>query len=190
MTWGELGTGNLTNSQPEFVKSVRKQEFEQAMLKLGFFYHSLGFADLGLSFVNLEVISTNILEVIRLQNLAAVFSFAPDEYSWGFDHPDHTVSGQATRVAAASADVANFHPEIEVVSERPELYWRVTDKKRATHALGLSKKSRQRRDRYLEANYPSQFTKDSQQNWSGIFDRINQTKKRKSKQKEYYLRIR
>ena len=190
MTLGELGTGNLSDPTPEFVKAVRKQEFELAMSNLGFSYQLLGLADLDLSFVDLEVIVTDILKVIRSKNLAAVFSFAPDEYSWGFDHPDHTVSGQATRIAAAAADVANFHPEIAVSGSRPELYLRVTDNRRATHVLGVPKKSRQRRNEYLKTNYPSQFAGDSEQNWSGIFDRINQTQKKPNKQKEYYLRIR
>lgn len=201
LTLGELGTVASSSGSsygapasetltPSAVAQIRQVEFERAMVELGADYQILGFGDFALSTMPFRNLALPLLNVLRSQDLAAVFSFHPFEITPGFDHPDHNLAGEATRFAASGQDITNLkvgplpdgQPAAPVTTTRPELYFWTTDENKATHRLKLGQKSARRRRDYLSKNYPSQFPSRTKRRWGTIFDRLGN--------QEYYQRVR
>ncbi len=169
---------------------IRGAEFAQAMAELGFSFDVLAFPDLHLSFMEFKELALPVLALLRSQNFAAVFSFSPSEYTWVFDHPDHTRIGEATRFAAMATNVTHFQPELVAPQERPELYLRTTNKQLATHTVSLTHNASGRRDEYLVRNYPTQFQEENKEEWVEVFNSANPVSKKTGNYTEYYQRIR
>lgn len=172
------------------MAQVRSAEFARAMGELGFGFEILAFRDLSLSFMEFKELTQPLLTLLRLYEFAAIFSFSPSEYTWVFDHPDHTKIGEATRFVAMAANVAHFQPELDAPQERPELYLRTTNKRNATHSVPLTSKASSRRDEYLVRNYASQFQEENKQEWVEVFNSANPVSKKTGNSTEYYQRIR
>lgn len=178
------------------MKDIRQAEFKKATELRSIKTEILDLGDLQLTTYPFEELLYKLLEVTRRIHPAALFAFHPYEITPNFDHPDHNVSGRLALHAGAIADVAHKYPEISAVTSRPELYLWTTRKDLATHKIELEKKARYRRNEYLVEYYPSQFSLETQPEWSQIFDRINtdQAKKKKnnmqSKYREYWIKVR
>ncbi len=196
LTLGELGIPQGADITPEQMKGIRQAEFTKATESRKIMTEILDIGDLQLTTHPFEELLCKLLEVIRRINPAALFTFHPYEVTPAFDHPDHNVSGKLVLHAGAVADVAYKYPEISALHFRPELYLWTTRKDLATHRINLEKQARYRRNQYLVDYYPSQFSKQTQPEWSQIFDRINtdQAKKKKnnkkSKYREYWMKVR
>ncbi len=191
MTLGDLGSvDGQTELNPSEVAEIRKKEFAQAMTSLGIAYEVMGFGDFSLSTMPFRNIALPLLNLLRAKDLGAIFTFHPYEITPNFDHPDHNLTGEATRFAAAGQDVKNLKTgplsddqvEVSATVDRPELYFWTTNESQSTHQLKIGKKSRQRRRNYLSENYPSQFPRQTQKRWGTIFDSFGK--------KEYYQQVR
>lgn len=174
LTLGELGISaeRAGETTPQEMAGIRKVEFGRSAQALRFTAVAAEFPDMGLSFIALEKVVEFVITQIRGSNTAAVFSFTPDEYMLYFDHPDHTLAGQAARIAATAADVGHFLPETPALARRPELYLRTTHVDRATQALPISESARLRRASHLIDHYPSQFSAEKRHEWEGLFDEV------------------
>lgn len=198
MTLGELGS---IDGKPDLssnsVKEVRLAEFQQAMDSLGANYENMGYEDFGLSTLPFSDIAIPLMNVLRKNDFGAVFSFHPYEITPVFDHPDHNMTGLATRFAAAGQDVNNFEvgkyiSDADVypaTDNRPELYLWTTDSTQANKKIKLTKKSLNNRNDYLINNYGSQFPRKSKSRWGKIFDKITHKGLFKGHQ-EYYQQVR
>lgn len=162
----------MTNVTPTTMRDIRAKEFENAAHHLGVQTHTLGFPDLGLSFLPRETLVRQTLTAVRQKKFDVLFSFHPAEITPMFDHPDHVLVGDITRFVGAAADVAHFMPDVPAMDERPSLYLWTTDTNQATHQLPMSDKTREKRTEYLATWYPSQFSWETKTAWSGIFDHI------------------
>jgi len=198
MTLGELGS---VEDKPEItqgeVKEVRLGEFQEAMASIGVDYQSMDYDDFGLSTIPLENIVVPLINILRKNDFGAVFSFHPYEITQDFDHPDHNLTGLATRFAASAQDVKNFNVRqylgdediTQETDSRPELYLWTTDSNQANKKIKLTRESRNRRNNYLVNNYGSQFPSKSKTRWGKIFDRITDKGIFKGHQ-EYYQQVR
>jgi LmbE family N-acetylglucosaminyl deacetylase len=188
---GDLGSiDGQPDLSPAKVAEVRRQEFTKAMTSLGIAYEVFEFGDFSLSTMPFRNIALPLLNSLREKDLAAVFTFHPYEITPNFDHPDHNLTGEATRFAASGQDVKNLKvgsladgkTEFPATTDRPELYFWTTNEDQATHQLKIGKKSSRRRQKYLSENYPSQFPRQTKKRWGTIFDRFGK--------KEYYQQVR
>jgi len=176
MTLGQKGNlAGVKKSQltDELVAKERQKEFINAMSALGMSYAILPFVDHQLRYVSPEEMDRGVLRILRTHSFAAVFSFSPDILLEDFDHVDHNVTGQVTKVAAGAVNVSRFMPDLQPVPDkRPELWLLTDDHNRATHTVPLTPEQEKARLDYLHFYYPSQFPTEDTAQHAEIFAKL------------------
>lgn len=172
MTLGEMGIQkHMSGIQPDQMREIRKQEFQQAMRYFRSEGIPLDAGDLRLHTYDDALIAT-VLKPVREGKFGVIFSFNPEPTPY-VDHPDHDKTGHISRFVGATADVVHFHPEIPAMTERPNLFLLTNQVERATHMLPVSWATKQHRLSYLEGFYPSQFPVESIAPSGVIFERLS-----------------
>lgn len=167
-THGELGIQeHMKGTTPEQMAQIRADEFKNAMTHLGVKSYILrGFEDSKLP-RDQWALNQAILAIVQRENPDSVDSFFEYEISDYYDHLDHNAVGQTVRYASQMA--ASGKNKLE---RRPQLSLWTTNIFFANTYLRVSEKTREWRNNYLAQFYPSQFPKESMDQWSQYFDSI------------------
>lgn len=168
LTAGEFGIAADSPLTPEEMALIRRKEAEQAAYSLGASVIIMSFPDSGLSFIPLEKLVEAVMPIIREHEADGIFSFDPFVTADLIDHPDHNVAGQVARYSAM-ADVKYFLPESKALQKRPQLYL-LTRPNEENHTLPHTAELDQRRVKYMEKHYPSQFRPEKREEWVTFFD--------------------
>lgn len=191
---GENGKADGQPMEPGMLGRLRTEEFLDSASALGVRARILdpAFPDSSMT-GHEEELTRAISREIRREDYGVVFTFAPEERTWMFDHRDHHIVGAATMAAAETADMpleslASTPPR----TSRPNLYgWTTNPHASAEHqieSIPIDEQSVREREHFLSTHYPSQFPKETMSQWSTIFQEI--TKGPLDKQRQLYIQIR
>ncbi|MBI2465543.1 PIG-L family deacetylase [Candidatus Shapirobacteria bacterium] len=92
----------LTRGEKGKNPELRVGEFKKAMTWWGFDFTILNFPDRELSFLPIKEIVLETTKIIDRQMITSLMSFSPFEQTVGFDHPDHNVAGEVTRLVSVA----------------------------------------------------------------------------------------
>lgn len=152
----------------------RKKEFYDATRSFGGTSIIFDFPDTKLSELwtkKQKKLIEPVLEIIRKKHFGAIFSFHPFETTFGFDHPDHNITGLIASHVGTFSNVSHSYAHLPVYrEERPNLFYWTSALYMANRVLKLTEEDRKKRNEYLKINYSSQFSSDGK--WHTIFDRI------------------
>ena len=90
----------LTKGEKGNNPEKRISEFEIAMGWWGFDYKIFDFPDLELAYVPLKKMVDKVKSVVDENKITDLVSFSPFELTDGFDHPDHNMAGEVTRLVS------------------------------------------------------------------------------------------
>ncbi len=76
------------------------REFRRAMAWWGFEYKIFSFPDRELAYFPLKTMATDISNYVEEVGVTTLMSFSPQELTFGFDHPDHNVTGAVTQLVS------------------------------------------------------------------------------------------
>ncbi|MBP9817543.1 PIG-L family deacetylase [Candidatus Shapirobacteria bacterium] len=90
----------LTKGEKGKNPKKRVGELGVAMNSWGFDYKILNFPDLELAYVPLKKMVDKVRNIVDKNKITDLVSFSPFELTYGFDHPDHNIAGEVTRLVS------------------------------------------------------------------------------------------
>ncbi len=191
LTLGEHGKFDGQTVTPGALKETRRAEFMDAAVNLGVrgvVYEPL-FPDGGLADTQHDV-DEAVTRFVRAGQYDVLFSFAPGERTYAFDHRDHHAVAAATVKASETADMPTVYPDAPPLSYRPGLMgWTTNPHIGARHQLfeiPLSDKDMKKRGDFLREHYPSQFSQRSRGFWEPIFERVSRGDTKRSHRQLFF----
>jgi LmbE family N-acetylglucosaminyl deacetylase len=178
-TLGEKGKNDGQQLPPKEMAALREREFTAAMEALG-----VDGVVLDPAMPDGEITSRQdelnraVTKFVRDGEYDVIFSFAPGERTFMFDHDDHHAVSAASVIASEKADVPGLFIESSTpLGFRPSLLgWTTNPAMGARHQLfevSLSDDSIAERNSFLAEYYPSQFPDNKRRSWEPVFDRIS-----------------
>lgn len=178
LTLGENGKNDGKTESPEDLKEIRRNEFMNAIRSLGAsgVVYEPNFSDSGLT-EQQQAVDRAVTRFVREGRFDVLFSFAPGERTYMFDHRDHHAVSQSVVKASETADMPTVYPDIPPLSYRPGLMgWTTNSHMGARHQVyevPLSDTDMKERGDFLRTHYRSQFSERTRDYWEPIFERVS-----------------